>query len=146
MDAVLALMEANKDNMTAHVYLSLKQELEKFDNFYEITYTFPRFEPCRDGYNRLEMSLRKAIVPNLENVSAYMNEIQRDGFTQIPGRLLKNLVETTHFVYDTDQDTHMICDDELEEPPTVYPYVQIEMESVCVTNIKKANRAPLQIS
>ena len=124
------------DILEAQVYFSLKQKLEKYDNFYEITYTFPRFEPCRDGYNRLEMSLRKAIVPCLPDIQKYTNEIQRDGFTQIPGRLLKNLVETTYFVYDTDQDTHMICDDEVEESPgRVYPYVQIEMESVCVTNI-----------
>jgi hypothetical protein len=136
MDSVLSILEANKENMTAQVYFSLKQELEK-KTYYEITYTFPRFEPCRDGYNLLEMSLRKAIVPNLENISFYINEIQRDGFTQIPGRLLKNLIETTHFVYDTDQDTRMVCDDELEEQATVYPWVQIEMQSVCVTNIKK---------
>ena len=82
----LAILEANKENMTAQVYFSLKQELEK-KNCYEITYTFPRFEPCRDGYNLLEMSLRKAIVPCLPDIQKYTNEIARDGFTYIPGRL-----------------------------------------------------------
>jgi len=138
MDPALAILEANKENMTAQVYFSLKQELEK--GYYEITYTCPRFEPCRDGYNLLEMSLRKAIVPTLGNVNAYMNEIARDGFTHIPGRLLKNLVETTHFVYDTDQDTRMETGEDTEEDPeigSVYPCVQIEMERVCVTNITK---------
>lgn len=133
----LAILEANKENMTAQVYFSLKQELEK--GYYEITYTCPRFEPCRDGYNLLEMSLRKAIVPCLPDIQKYTNEIARDGFTHIPGRLLKNLVETTHFVYDTDQDTRMDTgeEDPEETPGRVYPCVQIEMERVCVTNIEK---------
>lgn len=135
--SALSILEANKENMTAHVYFQLKQELDK-DLFYEITYMCPCFEPCRDGYNLLKMSLRKAIVPRMEDTVKYMSQIQRDGFTYIPSRLLKKNIETTYFVYDTDRDTHMVCDDE-EKPivGSVYPFVYVEMESVCVTNIVK---------
>lgn len=89
----------------------------------------PRFEPCRDGYNLLEMSLRKVIVPCFQDIHKYINEIQRDGFTNIPGRLLNRLIETTHFVYDTRMET--------EDPGSVYPCVQVETERVCVTSINK---------
>ena len=136
MDSALAILELNKENMTAQVYFSLKQELQKSIN-YKITYMCPRFEPCRDGYNLLEISLRKTIVAHTEDISKYINEIDRDGCTYIPGSLLKNTVETTHFVYDTDRDTHMVCDDDTENIGAVYPCVQVEMERVCVINIVK---------
>lgn len=138
MYSTIAILEANKENMTAQVYFALKQELEK-TRYCEITYVCPRFEPCRDGYNTLEMSLRKVIVPCFQDINRYTNEIQRDGFTHIPGRLLNRAVETTHFVYDTDRDTRMDTGEENEEIETgsVYPCVQVEMERVCVTSINK---------
>ena len=134
-----AILEANKENMTAQVYFALKSELAKSNGYYEITYVCPRLEPCRDGYNLLEMSLRKTIVPCFPDIQKYIQEIARDGFTCIPGRLLSTAVETTHFVYDTDRDTRMICDDEpdQEENLGVYPCVQVEMERICVTRIEK---------
>lgn len=134
------VLDTHKEKMTDEVYLNLSNrlmEMTRKQKYYHVSYIHPVFMPCNDGMNRLSHAIRRTVVQlPCERVAVYKQMIQTEGYTEIPVKYFEHNLDTTFFVFDTDRGGDS---DSEEEIGGILPYVEVNMDTLCVTQITDLN-------
>jgi hypothetical protein len=132
-------LDYHKEKMTDQVYLDLSNRIMKMtqqSHYYQVSYVYPQFMPCNDGMNRLSHSIKRVVAKlPCERVVVYRQMIQTEGYADVPVKYFEHL-DITFFVFDTDRNDP---EEDQEEVGGILPYVEVNMETLCVTSILDLN-------